>query len=241
MTRATISLSGELVLAWNFSLCSRQRNGTWQTQTQRISPCPLLWGTCLGLELLTVLTAKKWNLANTDSENLTLPLTLAAGYEDSRIFENMPNNILNYLRWEPVTQNNHQYSILVKDFKAISELSNFYKILATNHGRDNLEFVSLMEAYHYPIYASQWHPEKNVFKWSTGKAVNHDFHAIRVTQYMANFFVNEARKNNHHFDSPDEEAKEMIENDLRVFIPDHEFSEEYYFNDTQTRSSLLAV
>ncbi|KAK3789568.1 hypothetical protein RRG08_016247 [Elysia crispata] len=192
-----------------------------------------IWGTCLGLELLTVLTAKKWLLGNTDSENLTLPLTLAKGYKHSQIFRDMPDNVLNYLSTEPVTQNNHQFSMLVKDFETTSELNEFYQILSTNHGRDNLEFVSLMEAYHYPIYASQWHPEKNVFKWSTGRAINHSFHAIKVTQYMANFFVSEARKSSHHFDSADQGAREMIENDLRVFVPDHTFSEEYFFNYTK--------
>ncbi|GFS15092.1 gamma-glutamyl hydrolase [Elysia marginata] len=105
-----------------------------------------IWGTCLGLELLTVLTAKKYLLSDTDSKNLTLPLTLAEGYRRSHVFKHMPHDILNYLRTEPVAQNNHQHSILVKDFKASSKLSEFYKILSTNHGRDHLEFVSFMEA-----------------------------------------------------------------------------------------------
>ncbi|GFS15086.1 gamma-glutamyl hydrolase [Elysia marginata] len=191
-----------------------------------------IWGTCLGLELFTVLTAKKWLLASTDSENLTLPLTFAEGYRHSHIFKNMPDDILTYLNTEPVTQNNHKYSMLTKDFKASSSLSKFYQVLSTNHGRDNLEFVSLMEAYKYPFYASQWHPEKNVFLWSANSAINHDFHAIRVSQYMANFFVNEARKSTHQFDSAQEEAREMIENYVRKFVPTTSFIASYYFNYT---------
>ncbi|GFN98392.1 gamma-glutamyl hydrolase, partial [Plakobranchus ocellatus] len=172
-----------------------------------------IWATCLGLELLTVLRTGKWVLQNTDTENLTLPLTFAEGYETSRLFKHMPRNIQNYLQFEPVTQNNHQYSLLVEDFLAIPELNQFFQLLSTNHGPDEQEFVSLLEAYRYPIYASQWHPEKNLFLWSSNAAINHDFHAVEVTQYMANFFVNEARKSNHRFDSVDQEVKTVIEND----------------------------
>ena len=42
-----------------------------------------------------------------------------------------------------------------------------------------------------------------------------------------------ARKSSHHFDSADQGAREMIENDMRVFVPDHTFSEEYFFNYTK--------
>ncbi|KAH9494845.1 hypothetical protein Btru_015807 [Bulinus truncatus] len=38
-----------------------------------------IWGTCLGLELLTVLTAEKNYLKNTDTDNMTLPLRFEKG------------------------------------------------------------------------------------------------------------------------------------------------------------------
>lgn len=192
-----------------------------------------IWGTCLGLELMTVLTSGKWLMTVTDSENMTIPLTLVQGYDESRLLKNIPSNILRYLVSEPVTQNNHEFSLLVKDYMANHKLKNFYKVLATNHGRDRREFVSLIESYKYPFYASQWHPEKNAFMWTVNAAIDHSLHAIKVTQYFADFFVNEARKNYHHFDSAEEEVGQMIENYKRKPAGDTSFIVRYFFNYTQ--------
>lgn len=41
----------------------------------------------------------------------------------------------------------------------------------------------------YPVYAVQWHPEKNNFVWTSKAHINHDANAVRVSQYFADFFV----------------------------------------------------
>ena len=43
----------------------------------------------------------------------------------------------------------------------------------------------------YPIYGTQWHPEKNVFEWTTKEGINHSEHAVMIAQTAANFFVSE--------------------------------------------------
>ncbi len=53
--------------------------------------------------------------------------------------------------------------------------------------------LTTVSAYDYPIYGSQWHPEKNMFQWSTDHHLNHSYGAVRVAQYFANFFVNEGK------------------------------------------------
>ena len=47
-------------------------------------------------------------------------------------------------------------------------------------------------AYDYPIYATQWHPEKNAFEW-TRDYIPHSPNAIKTTFFMADFFVNEGQ------------------------------------------------
>jgi hypothetical protein len=49
----------------------------------------------------------------------------------------------------------------------------------------------------YPVYATQWHPEKNAFEWASFLRIPHSPEGIEVTQEMANFFVSEARKSQH--------------------------------------------
>ena len=69
-------------------------------------------------------------------------------------------------------------------------------------------------AYEYPFYAVQWHPEVNAYefywKGHGNRGVPHTFDAVKVTQYFANFFVEEARKSRHKFDNSEEEEMYMI-------------------------------
>ncbi|KAI2662278.1 Gamma-glutamyl hydrolase [Labeo rohita] len=133
-----------------------------------------IWGTCLGFELLTLLTSGKLLLSHTNTSGIALPL-------------------------------------------------NF-----TDDGHN--EFVSTMEAYDFPIYATQWHPEKNAFEW-TRPYIPHTPSAIKTTFYMAYFFVNEARKSFHSFPSTEEEEKALIYNYKPEYTGTQRAFEQIYFFD----------
>ena len=78
-------------------------------------------------------------------------------------------------------------------------------MLSTNKDRQGSEFVSMIEAFKYPIFGSQWHPEKNNFEWGTKLgpgAIPHGADATAVSQYAANFVVAAARRSEHAFASP---------------------------------------
>ena len=104
---------------------------------------------------------------------------------------------------ENVTMNNHHYGIWVDHFDQTPSLTSFYEVLATNQDRNGDQFVSTIEAKNYPIYGTQWHPEKNDFEWRRNpdgtayEAINHTPDAVAVAQYTANYFVKQARKSNH--------------------------------------------
>lgn len=51
-------------------------------------------------------------------------------------------------------------------------------------------FIVFSVAYGFPIYGTQWHPEKNAFEW-TKPYIPHSPLAVKVTFFMADFFVNE--------------------------------------------------
>ena len=106
-------------------------------------------------------------------------------------------------------------SLSSQAYESNAALKKFYKVLSTNwDGR--LEFVSTIEgkeapargsarserastsvfqlaaARDYPIYGTQWHPEKNAFEFTKGY-VRHTPAAVRIGFYAAEFFVNEGR------------------------------------------------
>ncbi|XP_059142732.1 gamma-glutamyl hydrolase-like [Physella acuta] len=189
-----------------------------------------MWGTCMGFQLLCYLIEGVNLLKLTDSRNATWPLKFSSDVKGSRMFKNAPPELMKILSTEPVTQNQHKYSILIHDFEN-SSLSEFFTKLSTNTDRKGIEFISSVEGKKYPIYGVQWHPEKNNFNWNPNYEINHGTNAVIVGQYMANFFVNEARKSQHKFPSLEAEAKNLIQNYKRVYFSDGSFFENYYIDE----------
>ncbi|KAB0400754.1 hypothetical protein E2I00_018349, partial [Balaenoptera physalus] len=167
------------------------------------------WGTCLGFEELTYLVSGESLLTLTDTVGIKMPLNFTRGPSQSRMFQNFPADLLLSLAVEPLTANFHKWSLSVKNFTMNEKLKAFFNILTTNTD-GYTEFISTMEGYQYPVYGVQWHPEKAPYEWGKLKGISHAPNAVRAAFYLAEFFVAEARKNNHHFESDVEEGKALI-------------------------------
>ncbi|XP_051757273.1 gamma-glutamyl hydrolase [Ctenopharyngodon idella] len=188
-----------------------------------------VWGTCLGFELLTLLTSGKLLLSHTNTSGIALPLNFTDDVRDSRLFKDFPEDLMESLASDPLTENSHQWSVTTENFTKSKKLKNFYRVLSTNTDGQN-EFVSTMEAYDFPIYATQWHPEKNAFEW-TRPYIPHTPSAVKTTFYTASFFVNEARKSFHSFASVEEEEKALIYNYKPEYTGTQSVFEQIYYFD----------
>lgn len=51
--------------------------------------------------------------------------------------------------------------------------------------------MATMEAYRYPFYAVQWHPEKASYEWDPQVDIPKSHEAVLVAQHMAAFFIQE--------------------------------------------------
>lgn len=171
-----------------------------------------LWGTCLGFQFLSVCGADGENvLSSVDGVNYSVPLNLSEGYQFSKLFGSAPEKIITYLKTQNVTFNHHHKCISTNTYFSNKALNKFYRLLSTNKDKEGRkEFVSTIEAYDYPFFGVQWHPEKNPFEWTSLEAINHSKEAVLVTQYVANFFVNQARLSAHRFPSKEEEDDALI-------------------------------
>ncbi|GAB1287612.1 Gamma-glutamyl hydrolase [Apodemus speciosus] len=197
-----------------------------------------VWGTCLGLEELSVLVSGENLLTSTNSTSRKWPLNFTSGFprkpelrfsalpriaylwsfypqskktaRHSRMFQNFPDELLKSLAVENLTANFHKWSLSVKNFTENRKLRKFFNVLTTNTD-GNIEFISSMEGFKYPVYAVQWHPEKAPFEWNLNlTGIPHAPNAVKTSFYLAEFFISEARKNNHHFENIDEETESLI-------------------------------
>merc|ERR1712008_628744 len=124
-------------------------------------PYPI-WGTCLGFELLALVAAEgQENLASCYSVDLV-------------------SN-------KEVTINFHHWCLTPQNFSAF-HMENFWKMLATGKDINQLEFVALIEAHEYPIWASQFHPEKNSYEWTRRyENIPHSKEAMDVAAFFAQY------------------------------------------------------
>ncbi|XP_078080461.1 gamma-glutamyl hydrolase-like [Mustelus asterias] len=190
-----------------------------------------IWGTCLGHQLLTALTAGEDLLTQTDSSNVALTLELTEEAKSSQMFKDFPPDLMRILSKKPLTGNFHKFSITERTFESNPKLRSFYRLISTSTDRQGVPFVSTMEAFRYPFYGTQWHPEANRFFWKESLNVPHCALGVRMSSLLAEFFVNEVRKNLHHFETKEEEESALIDIHTPVFLGDKSsFQTLYFFN-----------
>ncbi|XP_022703088.1 gamma-glutamyl hydrolase-like [Varroa jacobsoni] len=191
-----------------------------------------LWGICNGFEMLIYLSVDDYVLTACDSHNQAKPLHFLPDTYRSRLFgKNLPGDVLNYLTHKNTTINFHRWCLTPQNFIG-SGVNKVFNQLATNKDINGIEFVSALEAKAYPFYGVQFHPEKNLFEWTTRANHNnipHSAEAIRVAQYFAEFFVNETRKSKHRM-REDFFAREAIYNYNPEYTQDQLiFTQTYFF------------
>lgn len=195
-----------------------------------------LWGTCMGFQWLLIAQSKDHNILDPksgqfDSYNYSIPLDFVPNLtlSKTKIFENAPNEIIKILANENVTMNNHHYGIYTDNFISTKSLNSFFRLISTNYDRGTNNFVSTIESFNYPIYGTQWHPEKNPFEFGNDENINHSYNAIQTSQYMANFFVNQTRLNKNSFAPDYDENKYLIENYI-AYKTTGSFMSTYFFH-----------
>ena len=122
-----------------------------------------IWGTCFGFQALICLIGgfkklKKYKVVGLHPIHAT----------KSRMFSHDMDLKMHH---------NHDYGISVEDFTNNSDLRRFFTICAT---AGDEEYIGAIEAKHFPIYGTSWHPEL------------HD-----PTEHFSSFFISELKKNKH--------------------------------------------
>ncbi|CAG2173037.1 unnamed protein product, partial [Oppiella nova] len=194
-----------------------------------------IWGTCLGFELITQFYANN-TLSDCDAIDVSNSLTFVEPIQDSRLLQD--NSIVEVLKEQEVTYNYHKKCLTLETFNKTPELHNNLRLLSTNKDKNGIDYVSMFESRdaNYPIYGVQWHPEKNLFEFAYNakyQNIPHNSSAIKVSQYMSNFFVDECRKSVHPIVNAKEESDSLIYNYQPVYTgakTNYTYEQIYLFN-----------
>jgi gamma-glutamyl hydrolase len=189
-----------------------------------------VWGTCLGFELILQLIGENNVLSsNCDCNNYGTTLEFTDKAKFSHLFAHYSPEELYELTTKPYTFNNHQIYISLKTFHNNAKLNSFFNVLATSKDKKGkMTYIAAIEAKKYPMYAVQFHPEKNAYRFYPLMGMDHSREGIRIMQQMSTFFVEECRKSKHKFKDTEEEAKHVVYKGKLVIDPLLEHN--YYFS-----------
>lgn len=180
-----------------------------------------IWATCLGFEMVVAHVSQRGKdvlQTNFTTENMPMPLVLTEeAFSPSFSMFSSDQAILQMVSESlstdnKISMNNHHMAIQPNQFQNDPDLNEMFAILSTNQDPNTKDyFVSSIQARHYPFFAVQWHPEKNLFEYSTVSHTNqfisnnpHTEDAIRLSTHVANVFLHEARKNKHVYTKVDQ-------------------------------------
>jgi gamma-glutamyl hydrolase len=184
-------------------------------------------GTCLGFEALAIIVSHNTSvLSDMDALNAPAPLLYTEAAATSGWLQALPPHVVTNLQNTALAMENHAHGVLTTSFEENPRLKDFFKVLALSLDNKGLPYIAMMEAKQYPVYATQWHPEKNAFEWASFLRIPHSPEGIEVTQEMANFFVGEARKSSHAAADKNEEEDLLIYNWKPEYTGRHESGEE---------------
>nr|CAH7762391.1 unnamed protein product [Callosobruchus chinensis] len=199
-----------------------------------------IFGVCLGLQVLGFAEIGDDIRTGCELTNVAIPLTFAADYEKSRMFSKAPSEVINILKAKNVTYNFHRYCLTEETLRSYHLLPE-WKILSTDKDISGIEFISSMENNKYPFYGLQFHPEKNIFEFKMGIGIPHSIEAVKISQYFANFFVEECRKNGNRFPDHNIESRALIYNYNSVYtgVNGSVYEQTYIFEKSHLEQSVL--
>ncbi|CAH1118688.1 unnamed protein product [Phaedon cochleariae] len=198
-----------------------------------------LWGTCLGFEVLPFAETGIDLRVSCLMEEVGIPLDFVPGFKDSRMYQEIPDHLVDILVEENVTFNYHELCFTRQSMYQHGALK--WRTLSTNIDSNGLNFISSFEHEDYPFYGVQFHPEKPIFEFKEGVGIPHTVDSIQVAQYYSNFFVNEARKNDNAFPNSTAAVQSLIYNFCASFtaVNNSYYFQSYGFHESDYSNLLI--
>jgi len=117
---------------------------------------------------------KTWGIF--DYHNVSLPLKFTKYPSETKMFEGMGKNAFEFEKGN-YTYNSHRFSVAPETFSTDWGLRTFWDVTSVSHMPNGTEFVASIEAKNYPIFGTQFHPEKVSQLWANYN-LNHSWKSI---------------------------------------------------------------
>jgi len=178
-----------------------------------------LYGICQGHEIIAMALHQKPHIIDNYKHPGQLDrVVITPAGKASRMFGNMPDYLAGFLKQERSMFYNHRYGFNTSLLSEQKLLDDFFVITATGVDDDGKEFIAGLEAKDYPIYTVQYHPERVLSEWNNQSYFMHPDEAAQAIIVQAQFFISEAKKNNHKFSHDEAIGRFLLANHEHVYM-----------------------
>ena len=179
------------------------------------------WGTCLGYENLVSYTADAGQdvLGRFPLHNASVPLRFLMAPEKTRMYKWLAWSAIDLQKYD-MLYNNHDFGISPDAFKSDKGLAEFWDVTAMSFLPNGTAFTASVESKKYPIFGTQFHPEKPSEEFVNLK-INHTWESVQIQEHFARYFVAMARANPNTYGNFEEVQKHEISNYDRIQTGEH--------------------
>lgn len=128
----------------------------------------------------------------------SLPVKFVKDPSKTRMYEGLGESAWEFEK-KNMTYNSHRFGISPKTFESDQGLKKFWDVTAISFMPNGTEFTASIEAKNYPIFGTQYHPEKPSQLWVDGYNINHSWESIKLQQHFSEIFVAMSRYNPNTF------------------------------------------
>ena len=194
-----------------------------------------LWGTCMGYQLISCIIAGQssgdFNCLYSQKGFVHVPANMSffAEGEKHPIFSKMTEDVHQAFLTQGITYFNFGSTVQRDLWERNPGLKSNFTRLSYVQDEVGTNITVLIAGTKYPIYGSQFHPEKIQFEWKS-PTTPHSLQAIEGAQMYVNFFVDEARKNFNTFEGSGIDLDSIIiYNYNPIQMADASFDQVYFF------------
>ena len=130
---------------------------------------------------------------------------------------------------EAMTFNSHSYGIDLNTFTSDAGLGGMFQPTSLSTDATSGDtFVATMEAFNYPFYGTQFHPEK-VLTMYNSDGLDHSWESVNYNRWFADRFMELARENTNTCGADFADCQELIIDNYPVTVTDYYYGNVYAF------------
>lgn len=160
-----------------------------------------VFGVCLGYENMMKYAADAGvNITSSYILHETsLPLEFVVDTATSSMWADLGAGYHNF-ETEAMTYNSHGNGIDPEKFTTDLGLAEMYRLTSISYlPEDGRPFTATVEAWDYPFFGTQFHPEKSMAMFNTNVGIDHSWVSLTSQRYLSDHFMQQARQNTNYW------------------------------------------